>query len=326
MKNARIRLEPTAFGYRWSFPAMGTLWEIQVSGPSEKEAIELVGATVRWCMGFEQRYSRFKPESWLSQVNANAGSGTWMPLTPSDNELIDAAREAHFLSEGLVDATAQPLVALWDYRRPEPRPPGEAAIDQALQLVGLDKIETRAGGIRLPLPGMGLDFGGFAKELAVDRLGQILSEAHCAAALVNGGGDIVAFGRPTDDSAWAIGLESPDAAGTCWGGVEIVDHAVATSGGYQRYFTYQNRRYSHLVDPRSGRSAACEVEAASIIAPTCFQAGVTASAACLLPLGEAKAMVDATPLTEGCLHANGRRIFSHGFSSHATSRQTAVIL
>ena len=104
MSTARIKLKPTSFGYRWGFPSMGTRWDIQIAGATERQAVELVGRTVRWCVGFEQRYSRFKPESWLSQVNARAGTGEWTALTASDEELLNAAMsETQIVFETSVD-------------------------------------------------------------------------------------------------------------------------------------------------------------------------------------------------------------------------------
>jgi thiamine biosynthesis lipoprotein len=323
---ARIRFEPTDLGFQWSFHAMGTRWDIHAARISEREAEELARATVRWCIGFEQRYSRFIPDSWLSQINAKAGTGEWTPITDSDEQVLGAAREAHFLSKGLVDATALPLIQLWDHRRENPTPPTSDEIEQCLKLVNWNYIEMEERRIRLPITGMGLDFGGFGKELAVDRLAGILIEAGCPAALVNGGGDVIAYGMPSLGASWKVGLECPEQTGECWGGVELLNHALATSGGYQRYFTYQDNRYSHLIDPRSGQTAACEISAASIISPTCFQAGVIASTACMLAEAEAVSLLETLPLTEGCFHTEHGKVFSNGFSANTAVRQMAAMV
>jgi len=317
-----ILLEKAEAGFHWRFPATGTTWEITVCGLDRTAATGLLQRTVQWLHGFEARYSRFQADSLISMLNARAGTGQWTPLTRADEVMFAQAREIWFLSDGLVDPSSLPLTLLWKNAEASGRPPSPEARHAATRLVGWEQVEIDSRGVRLPKPGMGLDFGGFGKELAVDHLARMIAGYGATAGLVNGGGDIATFGHPPDQPCWHVGLENVDPSQTGGRGVGLVDLAVATSGHRHRTFTYEGIHYSHLIDPRTGDPSTRQVESASIVAPSCLQAGLLATAACLSEPAEALARIAGTPLVEGMLQTPRGIRRTAGFDHYATFHQT----
>lgn len=304
----RVTLESCPEGFRWTFPAMGTTWEIIIGEVDRDTATHLLRLTVQWVHGFEARYSRFRPDSLISQINDRAGTGEWTFLSRADQTVFLHAQEIVFNTDGLIDPTALPLSKLWDYRCLRTTLPTEEEIEHARSLVSWSAVERGPLGVRLRHPGMGLDFGGFGKELAVDQIARVVAGHGIRAGLVNGGGDISVIGTPTDKPCWHIALENPDDGATEQQGLGVRDGAVASSGHHRRCFEYQGKRYSHLIDPRHGRPSTSSVRAASILAPTCLQAGILATSACLLEPAEALRKIEQTPLAEGGLFTpNGFR-------------------
>lgn len=313
-----LYLETSPEGFRWRFGAMGTRWEVIVSGLDRAAATGLLQRSVQWIHGFEARYSRFRADSLVSRINARAGSGEWTALTPADESVFRFAEEAWYQTAGLVDPSTLPLALAWDYRREDPQPPTEEEKNRAQALTGWEQVERGPHGVRLPRAGMGLDFGGFGKELAVDQLAQMVLGFGATAGLVNGGGDVAAVGTPPDRPCWHVGLEDARTPTGAERGVGLRDLAVASSGHHRRAFTHGGRRYSHILDPRTGEPSTSPVLAASIVAPTCFQAGLLATCACLLEPAEALRRIEQVPLAEGTLQTPEGFRSTAGFSRFAT--------
>ena len=154
--------------FRVSFQAMGTACEVAYSSPTAREAELFRREVMAWVDGFEKRYSRYLPDSLVGRVNAAAGRES-VEVNEEDLHLLDLCDGLHFLTEGLFDPTTLPLSLLWDFKARDPQVPDEGRIASALHLVGWKKVVREGNRIFLPEEGMGLDFGGFGKEYAVDR-------------------------------------------------------------------------------------------------------------------------------------------------------------
>jgi thiamine biosynthesis lipoprotein len=99
---------------------------------------------------------------------------------------------------------------------------------------------------------------------------------------VDFGQDIRVRGTPPGRPAWHVGLENPRSPGSCWAGVAVTDHAVASSGDYLRHFVHEGRRYGHIVDPRTGYPVDNGCRAVSVVAPVCAVAGILTTTAFIL--------------------------------------------
>jgi len=198
--------------------------------------------------------SDYQLKSELNRLSASAGG----PATPVSRDLLLVLRRALEVSrrsDGAFDVTAGPIIALWRAARKSGRLPDPAEIARARKLVGWQKIrlDEKACTARLMVPGMKLDLGGIAKGYAADAAQQVLKLHGITRALVEMGGDIVVSGSPPGAEGWTI--RAPN-AGDDQGPAELklADRAISTSGDTEQFTEIGGRRYSHIVDPRTGHA------------------------------------------------------------------------
>ena len=304
---------------RLAFPALGTTCEVQYVAPAgDNQAAVFEAAAVRWVQAFEAKYSRFRPDSLVSRINRFAGR-SWVEVDEDMERLLGLCDALYAMTNGVLDPTALPLIQLWNWKAEHPVIPGADQIAAARGLVGWKKVQRRPGRIFLPEPGMALDFGGFGKEYAVDIVAQIALDHKIPDVLVDFGHDLRALGTPPGRPAWHIGLEDPQRPGTSWASVALSGRGVASSGDYVRCFRIDDRRYGHIIDPRTGWPVANGCTQATIIANTCLQAGVLSTTAFVLGVPEGVEFIQACPGTEGMLLTDKTRAQTRGFHRYVTA-------
>ena len=302
-----------------TWPALGTRCEVQYAASSSAQAQAFETAAVAWVAAFEAKYSRFRPDSLISRINAAAGRAP-VAIDAEMEGLLALCDRLHFMTQGVLDPTALPLLRLWDYKAPAPRLPSDVELAAAQRLVGWKKVQRTPGHVFLPEPGMALDFGGFGKEWAVDIVAQIARDHGLTAALVDFGHDLRAVGLPPGRPAWHIGLEDPAAPGALKGSLALTrGQGVASSGDYLRRVVIDGVRYGHIVDPRTGRPVANGCRQATIIAPTCLQAGVLSTAAFVLGVKAGLELIQAQPGAEGQLLTDSTRAQTRGFWNYVAT-------
>ncbi len=281
-------------------------------------AREYQAAVLQWTATFEARYSRFIPQSIVGQINESAG-GDWLDVDEETDQLLSICSEMYWLTRKSFDASALALIRLWDWKANPPRVPDTKSIAAARELSGWEKVQRRAGAIRLPKVGMGLDLGGVGKEYAVDKVFQLGRERGIADLLVDIGQDVRVFGKSPGKTAWHIGLEEPERPGECWTGVALTDHAVATSGDYFRKFTLDGRRYGHILDPRTAEPVSNGCQAVTVIAPTCVMAGILSTAAFILGPQEGLELIQQHRGAEACITTVSARYQTRRFSTYVVA-------
>ncbi|MCP4247230.1 MAG: FAD:protein FMN transferase, partial [bacterium] len=168
-----------------------------------------------------------------------------------------------------------------------------------------DKWSLLDGGAVKSVDGAGLGLGGVAKGWAIDRATETLAKAGCTGALVNVGGDIRCFGRPDHRDKWIVAVQNPfdQGGGKFFGALAVNDAAVCTSGNYERFTVIDGKRYSHIIDPRTGRCVDF-APSVTVVAPTAAIADGWATA--LSVLGpEGFKLLDANSGTEAMLVVGG---------------------
>jgi thiamine biosynthesis lipoprotein len=268
------------------FKAMASPCEIIAAGACDGSELErLMNLAVAEVHRIEQAWSRYRPQSIVSRINAAAGTGAPTELDTETAQLLDFAARLHTLSDGLFDVTSGVLRRAWDFNSGVL--PRQADIDALLPLVGWHQVnwaplaqpdEPRS--ISLPRAGMQLDFGGFGKEYAADRAAGVLMQAGIAHGLVNLGGDMRVMGPRPDGSAWQMGIQHPRDAQGVIANLPLKQGALATSGDYERHMVIQGKRYAHVLDPRTGWPVS-HWQSVSVMAPLCVAAGAMATIALL---------------------------------------------
>lgn len=304
---------------RLAFHALGTQCEIQYATPDQAKAARFEDAVTGWVFAFEAKYSRFRSESVVSRINDAAGH-SWIEIDAETEQMLQLCETLQFMTQGVLDATALPLIRLWNYKVPNPVIPSVQQISDARRLVGWSKVQRAPGKVFLPLPGMALDFGGFGKEYAVDVAAQIAIDHGIENVLVDFGHDLRAVGAPPDKPAWHIGLEDPTAPGTTSGSVVALNKGIASSGDYIRGFTIAGKRYGHIIDPRTGWPVANGCLQATVIANSCLQAGVLSTTAFVLGVPRGIEFIQGYPGAEGLLLTANSRAQTRGFYNYVTAK------
>jgi thiamine biosynthesis lipoprotein len=267
--------------FRQNFRAMACNNVLEVFARSGQEAAAAADAAIAEVRRVEAKYSRYREDSVVSRINRAAGAAA-VEVDTETAALIHYALACHRQSAGLFDITSGVLRRAWDFK--SGKPPARGQIGALLPLIGADKlrIELGASGEQVSLlqPGMEIDFGGFGKEYAADRAAAVLLAHGVANAFVNLGGDVVVTGPQADGEAWQLGVRHPRDESALLAQLPITSGAVATSGDYERYFDFEGRRYSHILDPRSGDSVE-GWQSVTVLAPTCLVAGSVTTIAML---------------------------------------------
>jgi thiamine biosynthesis lipoprotein len=275
------------------FQAMGGPCRLLVDaapGAVDDALLSMIEAEVE---RLESRYSRYRSDSWLSRINALAGSGEAVTL---DSEALGLCRYADTLwreSGGAFDPTAGVLRRAWDFR--SGRLPAAVEVEALLPLIGWQAVDWSEHAICLPRPGMELDFGGLVKEYAVDSVVRRLRDSGIRCALFDMAGDLATIGSQADGRPCPVGVRPPRDTGGAVAHLTLADRALASSGDYERRLLYAGRTYSHLLDARTGwpvEGLLC----ASVVAPQCLVAGGAATLALLQSSSEGLRWLDSLDL------------------------------
>ncbi len=258
---------------------MGSPCELQLEGGSRSELEKIARQCTREVARLERKYSRYREDSLASAINRSAGDEQGVLVDDETASLLDFAATAHRESEGRFDPTSGVLRRVWDFR--SQKLPDPADLESARALVGWSKLRWQRPRLVLPVPGMQLDFGGFVKEYAADRVAALCREAEVRSGLVDLGGDLAVVGPHLDGSPWQVGIRDPRRPSEAIARIELRSGGIATSGDYERCMVVDGVRYSHLLDPRTGESFRGGPASVSVAAPLCLLAGAASTIAML---------------------------------------------
>ncbi|WP_111415148.1 FAD:protein FMN transferase [Billgrantia lactosivorans] len=275
-----VRLEGSIFGSFYQVTIGDSLTQGQARDLEEGliEVLEQVDGAM----------SIYRDDSELMTFN-QAPLGEWQPLS---NELIEVLAISQSVAEasgGAFDVTLGGLVNLWSFGS-EARPreiPDDETLQARLAEVGPDSIEVDETDMQARrLRDVFVNLGGVAKGHATDRVAAYLDAEGIEHYLVNLGGDLITRGyRDGDGERWRIGIEAPlDDRQEATHIVPLHDISVATSGDYRNYFEEEGRRFSHTIDPRTGRPIEHRVASVTVAHPS--NAWADAWATAIMVLGE----------------------------------------
>ena len=232
-----------------------------------------------------------KLDSEVSILNAT-GRGV---LSDDTKTLLEFSLAMWEKTDKVFDVTIYPLMDKWGFISKNFNVPDDDSICEALDLVGLDKIEyNSATGEIVLAPGQKLDFGGIAKGYTSDQIGKILSRYKIKGAIVSLGGNVQVYGKKPDRKPWRCGIQDPFAHernASVLGVVTVDNEAVITSGAYERFFTDENGRiYHHIIDTSTGYPAESDLESVTIVSKSGILADVLSTSCFILGLEGSKAL------------------------------------
>jgi thiamine biosynthesis lipoprotein len=187
---------------------------------------------------------------------------------------------------------------IWGFTDKKYRRPTDAEITDALQRVGSDKIILKNNDtvVEFSAPHMRIDLGGIAKGYGVDCAVKKLKEAGITSCLINAGGQIYALGTKYG-LPWRVGMRNPRPADLADNpqALELTDQSVSTSGDYEQYFIKGQKRYSHIINPKTGYPVDSGVIAATVIAGDGLTADALSTSAFVLGKTQGEALVKKIP-------------------------------
>ncbi len=300
--------------HRFTFRAMAAENEVQVWG-DRAIAEAAAGRAIAEVARIEAKYSRYRPDSVVSRINA-AAAGAPVPVDDETRGLLAYADACWRQSDGLFDATSGILRRAWNFD--VARVPSDDELASLLERVGCQRVQIDERGVRLPAEGMQLDFGGFGKEYAVDRAALVLKEAGVQSAMLNLAGDLAILAPQPGGLPWRVGIRDPRHEGLI-AALEISSGAIATSGDYERFIEVDGIRHSHVLDPRTGHSAR-GFQSVTVHGPSCLVAGSATTVTMLKGEPGGLAWLDALGLPYLCIAEAGRVIERFGAKIFGLSR------
>ncbi|MDE0155220.1 MAG: FAD:protein FMN transferase [Gammaproteobacteria bacterium] len=267
--------------------SMGTSWSVKINAetlPLPRQQLKSQFDAILDRVNGEM--STYLPESELSIINAAHSTGP-IPVSRSLMQVLEAAREISRLTRGGFDVTVGPLVNLWGFGPEQDfTVPGEEQIDAALRLAGYEylRLDPAAPALKKAHGGIQIDLSAIAKGYGVDRVADYLDSLQLNNYLVEIGGEIRARGVNRKQAPWQIGIEQPVAGQRGVQRIIKLDNmAMATSGDYRNFFEQDGIRYSHTIDPRTGRPVTLDLASVTVLHPSAMLADAWATG--LLVLG-----------------------------------------
>jgi FAD:protein FMN transferase len=283
---------------------MGTTYHVTVVGVAEERARALQPKIDARLEQVNDSMSTYRPESELNRFNRLKRAGVPFPASRDMLAVLRTASRVHELSGGAWDGTVMPLVNLWGFgpAGPTAEPPPDAAVKERMAHVGFDRIELRKAALAKTDPEVTLDLSSIAKGYGVDQVAALLRAEGLRDFIVEIGGEVYASGSRRDGRPWRVGINRPRADAAPDEVFEVAplrDQAFATSGDYRNYFQSGGVRYSHVLDPRTGRPVTNGVVSVSVRAPDCTLADGLATAVMVMGAETGVALLERLEDVEG---------------------------
>lgn len=232
---------------------MGSRFDIMVVASDSVEANSYIDIAVEEISRIEKLISSWDKNSQTSQININAGIKP-VKVDLELLELIERAIGISKLTDGAFDISYASMDQLWKFDGSMVGMPSEAEIKSSVDKVGyqniiIDKVSQT---VFLKLPGMKIGFGGIGKGYAADKAKSLLRKKGVIAGIINASGDMNTWGRQPNGKYWNVAITNPLDKKKSFALLPIKQGAVVTSGNYEKYVNLGGKRYSHIIDPRTG--------------------------------------------------------------------------
>ena len=281
---------PEQTAYTLQGPTMGTTFTVKVvAGNLSEEQLDALRRAVESDLeNVNSKMSTYLPSSELSRFNTFRRTDPF-PVSRETLGVFVEARRISAATRGAFDVTVGPLVRAWGFGPGERsrEAPTSTDLKQLRARIGWDQIEMdeASSTIRKLQPEVECDLSAIAKGYAVDRVSEALRALTYTAHMVEVGGEVRTSGRNAAGQPWRIGIEHPDAGGRApYRALPLEGLSMATSGDYRNYYEKDSRRFSHTIDPRTGRPVSHRLASVSVVHERCVAADGWATA--LMVLGE----------------------------------------
>lgn len=230
--------------------AMDTYMTVTAFGSHAEEAVAQAVAEIN---RLDALLSTGSADSEVSKINQDKGTD----LSEDTTYLLERSLELYDSTDHVFNIAVYPLMEAWGFTSGNYTVPDQSTIDDLLTYTDVSKMNfnQKDASVDFDMEGMKIDLGGIAKGYTSTKIMDIYKNCGVTSGLVNLGGNVQVLGTKTDGSAWRIGIQDPQDSESYLGALSIVDKAVITSGGYERYFEQDGKTYHHIIDPATGYPA-----------------------------------------------------------------------
>lgn len=246
---------------------MGSRFDISAVAASPADGEKYLDLAVAEISRIEKLISSWDTNSETSEINRNAGIKP-VKVSLELYDLIKRAIQISKITDGAFDISYASMDKVWKFDGTMTEMPTEGEIKNSIQKVGFENIilDDKNQTVFLKLEGMKIGFGAIGKGYAADKAKKLLQDLGVKAGLMNASGDLNCWGKQPDGSAWKVGITNPLNKNKIFSWFDIDDQAVVTSGNYEKYVEFNGKRYTHIIDPRTGYPAT-GIVSVSVFAP-----------------------------------------------------------
>ena len=232
---------------------MGEKFDITIVADNEEIGYINIEEAVSEIKRIEKLMSSWDEESETSEINRNAGI---KPVKVSVElfKLIERANQISEITDGAFDISFAGLDNVWKFDGSMRYKPSKDQIKQSVSKVGYGKIMLNEDNhtVFLQLKGMKIGLGAIAKGYAVDKAKELMVEKQVRAGVINASGDLTSWGTKATGEKWLIGIANPLSKDKIFSWLPVLESSVATSESYDKFISFDGKKYSHIIDPRSG--------------------------------------------------------------------------
>ncbi len=232
---------------------MGSRFDITVVAKDSVDGNKNISLAVDEISRIENLISSWNPDSETSKINKNAGIQP-VSVSPELYQLIERAINLSKLTDGAFDISYASMDNIWVFDGSMTQMPNRSSIASSVAKVGFQNIllNPQDSSVFLKKKDMKIGFGGIGKGYAADMAKKLLIEKRVPAGIINASGDMNTWGKQPNGEPWKVAITNPMNKNKTFALLPIAQGAVVTSGDYEKFVNFKGKRYSHIIDPRTG--------------------------------------------------------------------------
>ena len=235
---------------------MGSRFDITVLAIDEELGYINIEEAAAEITRIEKMISAWDEHSETTMINKNAGIKP-VQVSPELFHLIERSKQISELTDGAFDISYSSMDKIWSFDGSMKKIPSAQEVKNSVSKVGYRKIilDSENQTVFLKQKGMKISFGAIGKGYAADKAKKLLISKQVVGGIINAAGDLTTWGTDVSGKKWIIGIVNPLSKDKIVSWLPVVESSVATSGDYEKYVTFKGKRYSHIIDPRTGYPA-----------------------------------------------------------------------
>lgn len=239
--------------YKRTLKLMGSRFDITVVANDSLQANKHIDTAVAEISRIEKLISSWDENSQTSEINRNAGIKP-VKVNKELFDLIERALSISKLTDGAFDISYASMDRIWQFDGSMTVMPSEKEIKSSVEKVGYQNIvlDKKNSTVFLKLEGMKIGFGAIGKGYAADKAKTLLISKGVPSGIINASGDMNTWGKQPNGNDWKVAITNPMDKNKVFALLPITNGAVVTSGNYEKYVNFNGKRYTHIINPRTG--------------------------------------------------------------------------